>query len=77
MSANPDAPSNPKYKELKRSLKGSQYVEVFHMRYDTRKCTFEDLTRFFFTFHDPTTRNQQGNDKGEQYMSAIFYHSEE
>ena len=33
---------------------------------------FEELIRFFFTFHDPTTKNWQGNDAGFQYASYIF-----
>ena len=34
--------------------------------------TYEDFVRFFFQFHDPTTLNRQGNDKGTQYASVIF-----
>jgi len=37
----------------------------------------EELLTYFFRLHDPTTINQQGNDKGTQYRSAIFYHTTE
>ena len=34
------------------------------------------MVKFFFTFHDPTTLNQQGNDRGTQYASVIFTHDD-
>ena len=37
---------------------------------------YEELIRFFFMFHDPTTKNRQGNDVGSQYSSFIFTHSD-
>ena len=37
-----------------------------------RRSTFEPLIKFFFQFHDPTTKDQQGNDVGTQYSSVIF-----
>ena len=45
--------------------------------YDPSIVTFKDLLDVFFTIHDPTTLNRQGNDVGTQYRSAIFYHSDE
>ena len=53
------------------------HVEVLHFKFDNTKISYEELCRFLFTFHDPTTLNKQGNDKGDRYASRIFYHSEE
>ena len=74
MSPKKDAPAHPKYKEVCSGT--TTHVEVLHLRFDNTKITYEELVRYFFTFHDPTTWNRQGNDKGTQYASAIFYHSE-
>jgi peptide-methionine (S)-S-oxide reductase len=38
---------------------------------------FRDILAVFFTIHDPTTPNRQGNDVGSQYRSAVFFHSPE
>ena len=50
------------------------YVEVAHILFDSNKVSFEEMAKFFFTFHDPTTFEYQGNDRGPQYSSVIFYH---
>ncbi len=47
------------------------------MAYKESEVSFEDLVKVFFSKHDPTTLNRQGNDCGTQYRSAIFYHTEE
>lgn len=47
-------------------------VEVYDFEYDGDEKAYENLVRHFYMFHDPTTLNRQGNDRGTQYASAIF-----
>lgn len=65
---------NPTYKEVCSGT--SNHAEVIQITYDTTKISFADLLKVFFTMHNPTTLNQQGNDIGTQYRSVIFYHNE-
>uniref|UniRef100_A0A7S0ZL52 peptide-methionine (S)-S-oxide reductase n=1 Tax=Timspurckia oligopyrenoides TaxID=708627 RepID=A0A7S0ZL52_9RHOD len=65
---------NPTYREVCSGRTG--HVEVLQMKYMPEVASFDKLCRFFFTFHDPTTPNRQGNDAGTQYASVIFYHDE-
>lgn len=67
--------ANPDYKEMSSGRSG--HIEAFHMKYKPSKVSYESLVRHFFTFHDPTTKGQQGEDKGPQYQSAIWYHTNE
>ncbi len=53
------------------------HAEVVQVTFDPAVVTFRDLLSVFFTIHDPTTLNRQGNDVGTQYRSAIFFHSAE
>ena len=53
------------------------HAEALEIEYDTEITSFWKLLDFFFQIHNPTTLNQQGNDKGTSYRSAIFYQDEE
>ena len=65
---------DPLYEEV---VKGNTpYCEVIHLRFDNSVISYEQLIRFFFTFHDPTTALRQGSDRGSHYQSSIFCHSE-
>ena len=52
------------------------HAEAVRVGDDPQKLSFEQLLRWYFRMHDPTTLDRQGNDKGLSYRSAIFYHSE-
>jgi methionine-S-sulfoxide reductase len=65
---------NPKYDEMHDGHTG--HAESVEILFDPTKVTYQYLLDQFFKMHDPTTPNQQGNDVGSQYRSAIFYHSE-
>ena len=54
----------------------TQHVEVYDLTFKGDEKTYENMVKHFYTFHDPTTLNQQGNDRGTQYASVIFYHDD-
>lgn len=53
------------------------HAEAVELTYDPNQIDFRHVLDFFFQIHNPTTLNQQGNDKGTSYRSAIFYQNEE
>ena len=65
--------SNPSYQQVCTGNTG--HAEVVQVTFDPAEVNFKDILDVFFTVHDPTTLNRQGNDVGTQYRSAIFYHS--
>lgn len=66
---------NPTYKQVCSGTTG--HAEVAQVVFDPDVISFEEILEVFWTTHDPTTKDRQGNDVGPQYRSAIFYHSDE
>jgi len=66
---------DPTYQDICTGSSG--HAEVVKIEFDEAIASFEDLLQVFFSTHDATTLNQQGNDKGTQYRSAVFYTNDE
>lgn len=67
--------ANPTYEQVCTGLTG--HAEVLHLQFDPAVVSYEKLLEIFWSSHDPTTLNRQGNDVGPMYRSAIFYHNED
>lgn len=63
------------YEEVKKGHTG--HAEVVQVEFDERLVSFDDLLATFWSNHNPTTLNRQGEDVGSQYRSCIFYHNPE
>ena len=66
---------NPTYQDVCSGKTG--HAEAIQIEFDPSEVTYEDLLKIFWNNHNPTTINQQGPDIGEQYRSAVFFHTEE
>ena len=66
---------NPTYKQVCSGTTG--HAEVLQITYHPEKISYDGLLEVFWSTHDPTTLNRQGNDVGTQYRSIIFYHNKE
>jgi peptide-methionine (S)-S-oxide reductase len=66
---------NPTYEQVCSGDTG--YAEVSQITFDPKVISLKDILEVFFTVHDPTTLNRQGNDVGTEYRSVIFYRSDE
>jgi peptide-methionine (S)-S-oxide reductase len=75
MGLNGNEIANPSYQEVCSGTTG--HVEVFDFSFEGDAATYESLVRHFFRFHDPTTKNRQGNDVGSQYASVVFCYDDE
>lgn len=67
--------ANPSYHDVAGGKTG--HAEVIKLEFDPKEISYRDLLTVFFASHDPTSRNRQGNDVGEEYRSLILYTSEQ
>ena len=65
---------NPTYKSVCSGTTGQ--AEVVQLEFDSAVVSFETLLSMFFTLHDATQLNRQGNDIGTQYRSVVYYHND-
>jgi len=67
--------TNPTYEDVCSGQTG--HAEVVRIAFDAATVSYREILEIFFTIHDPTTLNRQGNDCGTQYRSVIYYHTPE
>lgn len=66
---------NPTYQDVCTGT--TNHAEVIQITFDPKRTSMETLLNVFWTVHDPTTLNRQGNDVGTQYRSGIYFLNEE
>lgn len=66
---------NPTYEDV--CSHATQHAEVVQVTYDPELVSYEKLLEIFWNNHNPTTRNRQGPDVGDQYRSVVFFHNDE
>lgn len=67
--------ADPSYEAVCTGKTG--HVEVVQVTFDPQVTSYREILEVFFGIHDPTTKDRQGNDRGPQYRSVIFYHGKE